>query len=164
MENLKQGLGCLLLDVRLPDMSGLTLQQLLSDTGRDLPIIIITGHGDVSMAVKAMKQGAFDFIEKPFNDQLLLDRIRKALQRDEQSLESRLTADRINSLRATLTRREREVMDLVVTGASNKAIAEQLQVSPKTVEVHRAHMMKKMGAVSVADLVRLSLLTLRGGS
>ena len=150
--------GALIVDVRLPEMSGLDLQDTLARRGVDLPVIVITGHGDVPVAVRAMKTGAFDFIEKPFSDQMLLDRVREAMERHNQH---RRMADQLDELRARqarLSTRERQVMDLVVQGKLNKQIAAELDLSPKTVEVHRSHVMTKMEAGSLAELVRYSLM------
>ena len=147
--------GCLILDVRLPGMSGLELQQRLADDGADLPIVFITGHGDVPMAVRAMRRGAVDFLQKPFSDQQLLDRVQQALaeqsQRRQQSESKAEIAQRIRSL----TPREHEVMELIVEGLANKVIANRLGTSQRTVEVHRASVMRKMQADSVARLVHL---------
>ena len=147
--------GCLVLDVRMPGMSGLDLQETLAAHGSALPIIFVTGHADVPMAVRAIRAGAFDFIEKPFQDQELLDRIHQALD-----LASRERRDREKSLRivdhlALLTPREREVLQLVVQGHANKVIANRLELSQRTVEIHRANVMRKMEAGSLADLVRM---------
>ena len=149
--------GCLVLDIRMPGMSGLELQQRLNRTGSMLPVIFITGHGDVPMAVQAMKEGAFEFIQKPFRDQDLLDRINHALQQDAENRST--VARRAEVLRRleTLTPRERQVMDLVVEGAANKVIAIDLGLSERTVEIHRAKVMEKMGARSVAHLVKLHM-------
>jgi FixJ family two-component response regulator len=149
--------GCLVLDIRMPDMSGLEVQQQLNRMGSMMPVIFITGHGDVPMAVQAMKEGAFEFIQKPFRDQDLLDRINHALKLDA---DNRTTvarrADVLHRLE-TLTPRERQVMDLVVEGAANKVIAIDLDLSERTVEIHRAKVMEKMAARSVAHLVKLHL-------
>ena len=146
--------GCLLLDVRLKNHSGLDLQEQLSATGSRLPVIMITGHGDVAIAVRAMRSGAFDFIEKPFDNEALLDRIRQAIDLDSRTrLELKQKAE-IEARIARLTRREREVMDAVVLGHPNKRIALDLGISSKTVEAHRAHVMGKMQADSLAELVR----------
>lgn len=150
--------GCLLLDVRMPGMSGLELQEVLVERGITAPVIIITGHGDVSMAVRAMKSGAIDFIEKPFNDELLLEAIRRALNRDERQRHLQLERADVASRQAQLTPREREVMDRVTDGKSNKEIAGDLGVSAKTVEAHRARVMEKMQAGSLAELVRMAML------
>lgn len=149
--------GCLVTDVRLPGMSGLELQESLAHQSSLLPVIVITGHADVPLAVRAMKSHAVDLLEKPFNTQELLDRIQHALRLDtERRCEQAATA-RIASRVATLTPREREVMDLVVRGLANKQIAYQLGLSEKTVETHRSRVMKKLSVSSVADLVRLSI-------
>jgi FixJ family two-component response regulator len=149
--------GCLVLDIRMPGMSGLELQEQLNRTGCMLPIIFITGHGDVPMAVQAMKAGAFEFIQKPFRDQDLLDQINHALQHDAENRQG--VARRAEVLRRleSLTPRERQVMDLVVDGGANKVIAIDLGLSERTVEIHRAKVMEKMGARSVAHLVKLHM-------
>jgi two-component system, LuxR family, response regulator FixJ len=149
--------GCLVLDIRMPDMSGLELQQHLNRMGSMLPVIFITGHGDVPMAVQAMKEGAFEFIQKPFRDQDLLDRINHALKQDAEN--RGIVARRAEVLHRleSLTPRERQVMDMVVNGAANKVIAIDLTLSERTVEIHRAKVMEKMGARSVAHLVKLHL-------
>lgn len=147
--------GCLVLDIRLPGMSGLELQAELAQRNIDIPIIIVTGHAEVPIAVRAMKAGAVDFIEKPFSDQVLLDCIRRALQRDTESRVDSVRREEIATRVRLLTPRETEVMAKVVDGFSNKMIAAQLGVSRKTVEAHRAGVMKKMEAQSVADLVRM---------
>jgi RNA polymerase sigma factor (sigma-70 family) len=149
--------GCLVVDVRLPGMSGLDLQDRLNELNIHVPIIVITGHGDVPVAVRAMKAGAVDFIEKPFSDQLLLDRIRDALDQDAQRMEMSTQKAELEQRLARLTPREREVMDLVVQGKLNKQIAAELGLSHKTIEVHRAHVMEKMGAESLAELVRMAV-------
>lgn len=150
--------GCLVLDVRMPEMSGLEVQQQLNRTGSMVPVILITGHGDIPMAVQAMKDGAFDFLQKPFRDQDLLDRINAALKQDA---ESRATVEKHADLKRraeSLTPREREVMALVVDGRANKVIAIDLGLSERTVEIHRANVMEKMGARSVAHLVKMHLI------
>jgi FixJ family two-component response regulator len=154
--------GCLILDVRLPGLSGLDLQEYLLKHHITIPIIVVSGHGDVPVAVQAMKQGALDFLEKPFSDQALLDRIRDALSRDRQWRSDRQQRLAVSQRLARLTPRERQVMDLVVEGRLNKQIASALGLSHKTIEVHRAHVMSKMEADSVADLVRMSLLVNQG--
>ena len=148
--------GCLLLDVRLPGMSGLAFQQELARAGIALPIIFITGHGDVPMTVRAMKAGAVDFLTKPFDDQVLLDAVHEALERDRAR---RLDAASIAALKARydgLTERERQVLGHVVAGRVNKRIADELGLSVVTVKVHRAQAMRKMQAKSVAELVRMA--------
>jgi len=149
--------GCLVLDIRMPGMSGLDLQQQLNARHSILPIIFITGHGDVPMAVEAMQAGALDFIQKPFRDQDLLDRIGQALERD--AANRRLLVEH-NALRArleSLTPRETQVLRLVVAGRANKVIAGDLNLSQRTVEIHRSRVMEKMRAQSLAQLVRMVL-------
>src|SRR5271168_438148 len=149
--------GCLVLDIRMPDMSGLEVQQQLNRMGSMMPVIFITGHGDVPMAVQAMKEGAFEFIQKPFRDQDLLDRINHALKQDAENRISVSRRAEVLHRVETLTPRERQVMDMVVDGAANKVIAIDLKFSERTVEIHRAKVMEKMGARSVAHLVKLQL-------
>src|SRR5215831_15832690 len=150
--------GCLVLDMRMPGMSGLDLQAELAARKIHIPILIITGYAEVPLAVRAMKGGAFDFIEKPFSDQALLDRIRAAVALDEEARHHRVARQEVASRLRLLTARERDVLSRVVTGKSNKVIAAELRLSTKTVEVHRAHVMEKLKADSLADLIRLSLL------
>ncbi|MEM9293845.1 MAG: response regulator [Acidobacteriota bacterium] len=149
--------GCLLLDVRMPGMSGLDLQAELNAREIPLPVVIMTAYADVPMAIRAMHQGAVDFIEKPFNEQTLLDRIHQALEQHRALQERRVQRDRAVNLVERLTPREREVMALVVKGRLNKQIAGDLNLSQKTVEQHRARVMEKMEAESLAGLVRLSI-------
>jgi two-component system response regulator FixJ len=149
--------GCLVLDIRMPDMSGLEVQQQLNRMGSMMPVIFITGHGDVPMAVQAMKEGAFEFIQKPFRDQDLLDRINHALKQDAENRSTVARRAEVLHRLETLTPRERQVMDMVVDGAANKVIAIDLNLSERTVEIHRAKVMEKMGARSVAHLVKLQL-------
>jgi RNA polymerase sigma factor (sigma-70 family) len=149
--------GCLVLDIRMPGLGGLELQEKLNDTGSTLPIIFITGHGDVPMAVEAMQKGAVDFIQKPIRDQELLDRVSEALTTDQQRRSAREEKAEVLSRIEKLTNRERQVLDLVVTGKPNKVIAYELGVSQRTVEIHRARVMEKMQAKSLADLVRMHL-------
>jgi two-component system response regulator FixJ len=149
--------GCLVLDIRMPDMSGLELQQHLNRMGSMLPVIFITGHGDVPIAVQAMKEGAFEFIQKPFRDQELLDHINHALKQDAENRNTVARRTEVQHRLESLTPRERQVMDLVVDGAANKVIAIDLNLSERTVEIHRAKVMEKMGARSVAHLVKLHL-------
>jgi len=148
--------GCLVLDVRLPGKTGIELLEELESKGCHLPIIIITGHADVPTAVRAFRGGALDFIEKPFDDQHLLERIRNAVELDAQKRTQRAQRDGITGRIARLTPREKEVMGLVVAGHPNKRIAADLTISPKTVEAHRAHVMTKMEADSLAELVRMT--------
>ncbi len=149
--------GCLVLDIRMPGLGGLELQEELLKRGSTLPIIFITGHGDVPMAVDAMQKGAVDFIQKPFRDQDLLDRVREALKTDEERRQEREAHAEVAERLARLTNREREVFDLVVTGKPNKVIAYELGVSQRTVEIHRARVMEKMQARSLADLVKMHM-------
>jgi RNA polymerase sigma factor (sigma-70 family) len=149
--------GCLVLDIRMPGLGGLELQEELIKRGNTLPIIFITGHGDVPMAVEAMQKGAVDFIQKPFRDQELLDRIREALETDEERREEQQQHAEVTERLNRLTNREREVFDLVVTGKPNKVIAYELGVSQRTVEIHRARVMEKMQARSLADLVKMHM-------
>ena len=149
--------GCLVADVRLPGMSGLDLQDELNSQGIDLPVLMITGHGDVPLAVRAIKAGALDFIEKPFSDQVLLGGIRQALRRQEQQHAGQASVGELKRRHDGLTPRERQVLDLVVQGRLNKQIASDLELSQKTIEVHRAHVMEKMGATSLAELVRMAV-------
>ena len=149
--------GCLLLDVRMPGMSGLDLQQELNRRGATIPVIFITGHGDVPMAVAAMQHGAFDFLEKPFRDQDLLDRVQRAMTRDTESRGRLAARAETTAWLATLTPREAEVMQLVTSGKANKVVGAELGVSQRTVEIHRAHVMEKMRAGSLAELVRMVL-------
>ncbi|HEY9500095.1 MAG TPA: response regulator transcription factor [Pyrinomonadaceae bacterium] len=148
--------GCLILDVRLPGLSGLHLQRELAERGNHIPIIFITGHGDIPMSVQAMKAGAVEFLTKPFRDQDLLDAIEQATERDRTARRQRVETVELSARYGSLTPREREVMQLVVTGLLNKQIAVQLSISEKTVNVHRAQVMQKMEADSLADLVRMS--------
>ena len=149
--------GCLVLDIRMPGLGGLELQEELIKQDNSLPIIFITGHGDVPMAVEAMQKGAVDFIQKPFRDQELLDRIREALATDKERREAQQQHAEITDRMEKLTKREREVFDLVVTGKPNKVIAYELGVSQRTVEIHRARVMEKMQARSLADLVKMHM-------
>jgi RNA polymerase sigma factor (sigma-70 family) len=147
--------GCLVLDVRMPGMSGLDLQARLQEVGSTLPIIFVTAHGDVPMAVDAVKAGALDFVQKPFRDQELLDKIQKALEADAQARAERRDLAVIRNRLDSLTPREREVMDLVVAGEPNKNIARALAISQRTVEIHRARVMEKMQVRSIPMLVQL---------
>jgi two-component system response regulator FixJ len=150
--------GCLIADIRMPDMDGLALQEELARRGARLAVIIVTGHGDVPLAVRAMKAGAVDFLEKPFDEETLMFSVRRAANQIS-SAGNRLAALEDGQTRLMdLTKREREVLDLVVAGRANKVIAHELGISPRTVELHRARVMDKMNARTVADLVRITLL------
>ncbi len=149
--------GCLVLDVRMPGITGLELQEKLSEVDTALPIIFITGHGDVPMAVEAMRRGAFDFLRKPIDEKNFVERIRLALDRESSTWQQKADQREMNDRLESLTEREREVFLRVAAGAANKAVAADLGISERTVEVHRAQMMKKLGARSVAELVRIHL-------
>jgi FixJ family two-component response regulator len=149
--------GCLVLEVRLPGMSGLELQQELNLRGDLIPVIFLTAHGDIPMAVEAMRRGAFDFLQKPFRDEDLLVRIQHAIAKDGERRQSLGEFSRFQAQLASLTPREREVLEHITQGKQNKIIGQELGVSPRTVEIHRARIMKKMNAQSVAELVRMML-------
>jgi two-component system response regulator FixJ len=149
--------GCLVLDIRMPGMTGLELQQRLTETGSALPIIFITGHGDVPMAVEAMRQGAFDFLRKPVNETNFLERIQLSLDQESDSWMQKLDRDDSRERIASLTDREHEIFQLVAQGIANKAIAVDLGISERTVEVHRAQVMKKLDTKTLAQLVRIHL-------
>jgi FixJ family two-component response regulator len=148
--------SCLVLDVRLPGVSGLDFQAELAKADLRIPIVFITGHGDIPMTVRAMKAGAVDFLAKPFRDQDLLDAVTAAIQRDEKRREQENRLADLKTHFSSLTSREREIMALVASGLMSKQIAGQIGLSEITVKVHRSHIMKKMGARSVADLVRMA--------
>jgi len=156
--------GCILTDVRMPDLDGLALQHKLLQMGIRLPIIVMTGHGDVPIAVQALKAGAADFIEKPFEDEVLVAAVRSALDASLRSQEREKEAEEIAARLATLTPRERQVLDRLVAGQPNKTIAFDLGASPRTVEVHRARVMEKMGARSFSELVRMAVSVGAGGT
>ena len=149
--------GCLIADIRMPDMSGLELQVEVVRRHIELPVIIITGHGDVPLAVQAMKAGAIDFIEKPFDDDMMLASVRRAMEVGSRARERSAESKAAKDLLSSLTPRERSVLDKLVQGRSNKVAAYELGISPRTVEIHRAHIMSKMEASSLSDLVRVVL-------
>jgi two-component system response regulator FixJ len=148
---------CLIADIRMPEMDGLELQEELVRRKVGLPVIVITGHGDVPLAVRAMKAGAIDFIEKPFDDEALMASIRRAIEIGQQQRTREAEAAAAEKMLGLLTPRERNVLDQLVIGRSNKVAAYELGISPRTVEIHRAHIMDKMNARSLSDLVRISL-------
>ncbi|HRD94091.1 response regulator [Accumulibacter sp.] len=147
--------GCIVLDIRMDGMSGPELFATLCEHGSKLPVIFLTGHGDVPMAVAALKQGAFDFVEKPCNDNELVNRVIEALKLDETQRLAASGADTVNALTDRLTTRERQVMDLILAGKLNKVIADELQISMRTVEVHRANLFEKMGVRTAVELAQL---------
>ena len=149
--------GCLLIDIRLPGMDGLSLQQKLLELGSDLPVVIMTGHGDVDSAREAFRSLAVDFLEKPLDESRLLAAIREAFARQRKSVDTAMSRNQVQRLLDGLTHREREVMERVVAGRHNREIAVELAISPRTVEVHKARMMDKLGVGSVAELVRFCL-------
>lgn len=150
--------GCLIVDIRMQGMSGLELQQLLNDRNIKLPVIVITGHGDIPMAVQAMKAGAVDFLEKPFDNEVLINRIKQCLKEatKEQSKESKI--EEAKSKLAQLTPREKEVMNMLVAGKHNKEIANEMNISVRTAEAHRAKVMKKLQTDSLSGVVRIALI------
>jgi two-component system, LuxR family, response regulator FixJ len=152
------GRGCIITDVRMPEMSGIELLRKLKDMSVDLPVIVITGHGDVSLAVEAMKAGAVDFLEKPFDDDRMLGSINSALERNREEGARATERAQIREKLAQLSQREREVLDGLVAGAANKTIAFDLGISARTVEVYRANVMTKMEAKSLSELVRMAII------
>ena len=152
------GIGCFLLDIRMPGMSGMELQQELISRAVEFPIVFITGHGETETAVQAMKDGAFDYIEKPINNQRLLDIVNKAIAHCKETTKARISRDDVRQLLETLTPREVDVLEQIIDGQLNKQIAHNLDISLRTVEVHRARVMDKMQAGSVADLTRKVLI------
>jgi two-component system, LuxR family, response regulator FixJ len=149
--------GCVIIDVRMPEIGGLEVQQELKRRGINLPLIVMTGHGDVPLAVRAMKAGATDFIEKPFKDDVMCTAIERALQLDHESRNERANAAKIHDRAERLTAREREVLELLVGGHPNKVIAHRMAISPRTVEIHRSRVMEKMQARTLSELVRMTL-------
>ena len=151
--------GCLVLDIRMPGISGLDLLERLNASRSRIPVVIITGHGDVKIAVKAMKLGAVDFIEKPFKYEVIIGSIRDALQREEQDRDREVQVASYLECLALLTERERQIYDFMVQGDPNKVIAAKLDISPRTVEIHRAHVMEKLQVRNLSQLVKMAILT-----
>ncbi len=151
-----QGPACLVLDVRMPRLSGIDLQRELTQSSMDIPIIFITGHGDIPMSVRAMKAGATEFLTKPFKGRVLLDAVRAAIEKNRATLQKQFETQNLRERHEHLTPREREVMTLVAAGLLNKQVAGKLSTTEATVKFHRAHIMKKMGADSLADLIRMA--------
>ncbi|WP_072396687.1 response regulator [Hyphomicrobium sp. CS1GBMeth3] len=149
--------GCIVSDVRMPEISGLDLLRTLRSSGDPRPLLLMTGHGDVELAVQAIKLGAFDFVEKPFSNERLIASVEDALVASESSLKERLELDDLKARFAALSERQRDTMQLLVRGLSNKEIGQQLGISPRTVEIHRTWVMTKMSARSIADLVRMAM-------
>ena len=147
--------GCILLDIRMGEMSGSELFDRLVERGCQLPVIFLTGHGDVPLAVSTLKNGAFDFVEKPFNDNLLVDRVLEALKLDDERRQAAASADSVNRRLAQLTPRERQVMERILAGKLNKVIADELKVCMRTVEVHRASLFEKMGVKTAVELAQV---------
>jgi two-component system, LuxR family, response regulator FixJ len=156
--------SCVITDVRMPEMSGIDLLRRLKELKIDVPVIVITGHGDVPLAVEAMKVGASDFLEKPFDDEVLLASVRSALKRQDSEKRRNSGRTEIENKLATLSNRERDVLNGLVAGRANKQIAYDLRISPRTVEIYRANLMNKMQAGSLSDLVRMALLAGIAGS
>lgn len=157
LDNHQGDLGCLLLDIRMPGMNGMELQKRLNEMGKILPIIFITGHGDVPMAVEAMKEGAIDFLQKPFSDQDLMVCVKRAFEQLKVEQEEQSVKEANKDCYERLTPREKEVLNYLVDGAANKLIAYELNISPRTVEIHRARIMEKMEVRTLPDLVKKSL-------
>jgi len=149
--------GCVISDVRMPGMDGVQLLKTLKAQGCMLPVIVITGHADVTVAVQAMKAGAADFIEKPFESELILRLVRACLEENDEAVDANAKLQRVRRRMESLTARERQVLELIITGSSNKQIAAALAISPRTVEIYRANVMSKMRADSLSDLVRMTL-------
>jgi two-component system, LuxR family, response regulator FixJ len=158
LDSLERGArGCVLIDVRMPDMSGFEVQEELRRRQVELPVIVITGHGDVPLAVRAMRAGAVDFIEKPYPESVILEAVERALELDRAAIRERAAAETVRERAARLTTREREVLDELIAGQPNKVIAYHLSISPRTVEIHRARVMEKMAARNLSELVRMAI-------
>ena len=149
--------GCVITDLRMPGISGIDLLRRVKDSGVDMPVIVVTGHGDIAVAVEAMKLGAIEFLEKPFDDELLLEAVRNALRKEASSAKQKAELSDIHQKLAALSNRERQVLEGLVAGNANKVIAFDLGISPRTVEIYRANLMTKMAANSLSDLVRMAM-------
>lgn len=149
--------GCIVTDVRMPEITGIDLLRRVKELNLDIPVIVITGHGDIALAVEAMKFGAVDFLEKPFDDEMILGSVRSALSKDADSTRQKVQYAEINEKLAALSNRERQVLEGLVSGKANKVIAYDLGISPRTVEIYRANLMTKMGAGSLSELVRMAM-------
>jgi Response regulator len=149
--------GCIITDIRMPEITGIDLLRRVKELDLDIPVIVITGHGDIALAVEAMKIGAVDFLEKPFDDDMILSSVRAALNRDADSAQQKAERTQINDKLAALSNREHQVLEGLVAGKPNKIIAYDLGISPRTVEIYRANLMTKMGANSLSDLVRMAM-------
>jgi FixJ family two-component response regulator len=147
-------IGCIVLDIRMKDMNGLELQEELIKKHLNLPIVFITGHGDIAMSVKAMKKGAYDFLTKPFNDEIFLNTVKNAIEKCHNELSSKKEKEEIFEKMITLTEREKEILEYIIAGFLNKQISAKLGIAEQTVKIHRGHIMRKLGVESVADLVR----------
>jgi len=159
LESLKdEKVSCIITDVRMPEMTGIDLLRHLNEMKADIPVIVITGHGDIALAVDAMKMGALDFLEKPFDDELLLSAVRSALNREKEAAKHNAEINEIRDKLAALSNRERQVLEGLVGGKANKVIAFNLGISPRTVEIYRANLMTKMAANSLSDLVRMAMI------
>ena len=159
LESLKdEKVSCVITDVRMPEMTGIDLLRHLNEMKADIPVIVITGHGDIALAVDAMKMGALDFLEKPFDDELLLSAVRSALNREKEAAKHNAEINEIRDKLAALSNRERQVLEGLVGGKANKVIAFNLGISPRTVEIYRANLMTKMAANSLSDLVRMAMI------
>jgi len=149
--------GCIVTDIRMPEITGIDLLRRVKELDLDIPVIVITGHGDIALAVEAMKVGAVDFLEKPFDDDMILSSVRAALNKDADSAQQKAERTQINDKLAALSNREHQVLEGLVAGKPNKIIAYDLGISPRTVEIYRANLMTKMGANSLSDLVRMAM-------
>jgi two-component system, LuxR family, response regulator FixJ len=149
--------GCVITDIRMPEITGIDLLRRVKELDLDIPVIVITGHGDIALAVEAMKIGAVDFLEKPFDDEMILSSVRAALNKDADSVRQKAERTQINDKLAALSNREHQVLEGLVAGKPNKIIAYDLGISPRTVEIYRANLMTKMGANSLSDLVRMAM-------